>query len=675
MNPFDEKSSPAFALNQAKRRQRRFYLMASAGIFCTLLMLVGMFVVSKGTRIEILPKEAGEIAEINIAKGIGLCIGDTVYSLSSAPTITALASGFKTKTEKIPPENLGRVFPMALFELPGHLTIETSSRNKKTRWAIDGRDVAIASRLDKTLEAGTYIVTIDDPYAMKKEIDLELRREERKHLRVDLEPLVGVLEISSRPVGATLFLNGEEVGATPLRIRKNAGEYAVRLMSENHMDIRENIQIERLHPLVRRDYRMALKKGRISVSLAPPDGSLLLNGIEVEAARPLLVDAMTEHHLVYMRPGYFQETQTHRLSPDETRKISFRLVPEIGQVKITSSPAAQVRVDGKRRGVSPMTLALSAIPHKITLEKPGYLSVSKTIKPTASAVQEISITLSTPHEARLKNAPKEYTNTSGIRLKLFLPDNDKIIMGAARHEKGQRANEFVRTVRLRKPFYAGVHEVTNAQFRKFNTTQSTPPSTAANRPVTSLGWLDAAAYCNWLSRAEKRHPFYKINNGRMIGFDTHADGYRLLSEAEWEWLARKSGRHNQTIFSWGDKMVIPPRVANVADESAKGQVNIYIPNYTDGYAGVAPVGSFNREKSGLYDLAGNVSEWVHDFYSITPPATNKTEADPLGRQQGRVHVIKGANWRSGTITELRPAFREGLTAGRDDLGFRIGRYL
>jgi formylglycine-generating enzyme required for sulfatase activity len=74
-------------------------------------------------------------------------------------------------------------------------------------------------------------------------------------------------------------------------------------------------------------------------------------------------------------------------------------------------------------------------------------------------------------------------------------------------------------------------------------------------------------------------------------------------------------------------------------------------------------------------MAGNVSEWVHDVYSILPPRNEKISDNPLGEQQGAAHVVKGANWRAGTITTLRPAFREGLTDGRDDLGFRIGRYL
>ena len=114
---------------------------------------------------------------------------------------------------------------------------------------------------------------------------------------------------------------------------------------------------------------------------------------------------------------------------------------------------------------------------------------------------------------------------------------------------------------------------------------------------------------------------------------------------------------------------------NIADESANGVTRFYVANYTDGYPKMAPVGSFKVEASGLFDLTGNVSEWVHDFYSLAPPTEEGVVVDPLGPGFGDSHVIKGANWTSGTRTQLRASFRDGLTGAREDVGFRIGRYL
>ena len=198
---------------------------------------------------------------------------------------------------------------------------------------------------------------------------------------------------------------------------------------------------------------------------------------------------------------------------------------------------------------------------------------------------------------------------------------------------------------------------------------------APDEPVSDVRWGDAAAFANWLSAKEGLAPFYQITGDRVRGFDPTADGYRLLSEAEWEWLTRKAGRPARTIFPWGDGATVPRGAGNIADESANGVARNFVPNYNDGHARIAPVGSFVAEKSGLFDLTGNVSEWVHDWYSLEPPAKGSVATDPLGPSFGDSHVVKGSSWRSGTRTTLRAAYRDGLSAGRDDVGFRLGRYL
>ena len=154
-----------------------------------------------------------------------------------------------------------------------------------------------------------------------------------------------------------------------------------------------------------------------------------------------------------------------------------------------------------------------------------------------------------------------------------------------------------------------------------------------------------------------------------------ADGYRLLSEAEWEWLARKANRSQTSRFVWGNTTTLPKNSANIADESAKTGVTYYVPRYNDGFAGIAPVKSFSREPSGLFDMGGNVSEWTHDSYTLTVPDATQIYPQQLDNSLADSRVIKGANWRSGTLTELRSAYRDGLSQPRDSVGFRLGRYL
>ena len=99
----------------------------------------------------------------------------------------------------------------------------------------------------------------------------------------------------------------------------------------------------------------------------------------------------------------------------------------------------------------------------------------------------------------------------------------------------------------------------------------------------------------------------------------------------------------------GDSFIIPDNYLNIADESAQSNQRNFVKDYDDGYENLAEIGSFNKEKSGLYDLSGNLSEWVHDYYTVT--FSDKIEKDPLGKK-GSSHVIKGANWSSGTLTKL-----------------------
>jgi 2-isopropylmalate synthase len=78
---------------------------------------------------------------------------------------------------------------------------------------------------------------------------------------------------------------------------------------------------------------------------------------------------------------------------------------------------------------------------------------------------------------------------------------------------------------------------------------------------------------------------------------------------------------------------------------------------------------------GVYDLGGNVAEWVQDFYAIDSVETAERSDDPLGPEIGRFHGVRGASWRSATVTDLRAAYRNYGAEGREDVGFRIARNL
>ena len=253
----------------------------------------------------------------------------------------------------------------------------------------------------------------------------------------------------------------------------------------------------------------------------------------------------------------------------------------------------------------------------------------------------------------------------GTEFQLNKPQGQQVTMGGSRDEPGQRANEFQRKVRLERPFYVASTELTEYQFSARNA--------SSNQPLVNTAWEQIAVFCNQLSLKEGLQPFYLFRGTQYIGFEAKANGYRMITEAEWEFMARIYQRHKKTTFAWGDQAQVPAEAGNLAD--AESQLARYIPRYKDGVSGLANIRSYAVELSGLFDQIGNASEWVHDVYDLTPPDQRVVYVDPLGLPRGDNHVIKGSSYLSASKTEVRAAFRDGSVSPRPELGFRLARYL
>jgi formylglycine-generating enzyme required for sulfatase activity len=392
----------------------------------------------------------------------------------------------------------------------------------------------------------------------------------------------------------------------------------------------------------------------------------------------LKLTAETQHLIHIYKAGYEKANRQVKLISEESKTLTIALKPKLGVINFVVEPhGAEIFVDGKSRGPVPRQMRLVAVEHQIEIKKMGYQSYRTGITPRPGFPQEIRITLTNPSSAK-KSPAKIIKAKNGYELKLVRPSG--FTMGSSRREQGRRSNETLRKVNLQRPFYIGIREVTNKEFKQFSAGHNSGKfkTYRLNRPelpVVGVTWEQAALFCNWLSAREALPPVYILKGGKLAAADPVGTGYRLPTEAEWEFCTRFNKNKVNLKYPWGNKFPPGPKSGNFADESARDLLSSYLVAYNDGYPVMAPPAKFKTNPLGLYDLGGNAAEWCHDYYSIYPYDSQKVYKDPMGPEEGKHHIIRGSSWRQSSISVLRSSYRDYSDSKRLDLGFRVARYL
>ncbi len=253
-----------------------------------------------------------------------------------------------------------------------------------------------------------------------------------------------------------------------------------------------------------------------------------------------------------------------------------------------------------------------------------------------------------------ESAPASHEIVTKSGVKMVLIPGGEFTMGSGNGPEDEKPPHRVKVA----PFAMDKYEVTQEQYAKLelpNPSQFKDP----NRPVEQVRWSDAALFCNERSRAEGLKPCY---DETTFECDFEASGYRLPTEAEWEYAARAGSTEDYGPASTPQKL--KSYACYLGTSTKKTDL----------------VGKKKPNAWGLHDMLGNVREWCHDVYSTDYYASSASE-NPRGPKSGKKRVMRGGSWNASAEkcrVTTRYAEIPGITDAcfaRNTFGFRCVRKL
>lgn len=541
----------------------------------------------------------------------------------------------------------------------GTATLAIDSDPPGAEVKIDGVSAGVTP-LKKRVISGEHDLRVEHPYHKPYQERIHVGRGDVIRRTLVLGATHGSLVLMSNPRGAWIELNGvRQQQPTPARFEDLiAGKYTVRVGTADHRPVSVDVEVLPDQTTERVIELQPVKKGQLTIVTDPDDASITLPDVDVGYTEAMSLPVGT-YRVRVKRDGYATKTVSVVVSQEQNldRITLDRLY---GRLHVTVSPR-----DATVLVTYSVGRDVIKVPYSEDMRIPtGKVDVRAEAMGRRTQVKDLDLGTA---GARIRFTLAKLDVEPGSTFRDPLEDGSQgplmVVIPAGSFRMGSDApaasqgERPVHEVTLTQPFAVSVNEITRAEYAHFvrATGRHGMPTVADEEkalPVVHVEYEDAVAYAQWLSDKSNEH-------------------YRLLSEAEWEYVARAG---TKGTYFFGENVDDVCRYANIADARTEARFNTWhAVECDDGYAKLAPVGRFEPNPFGVHDIYGNVAEWVSDCwhfgYEGAPADGSSWISHPCDTR-----VVRGGAWDSRP-DDIRSSARYAAAYASDDRGIRLARDL